>query len=67
MPKSNHRLFYPSFLSFEPEYAMQHEPQIVKLQDFSHRAVEATLKIGLSFVLLNRCFQNAKPLINALT
>ena len=45
---------------------MQHEPQIIKPEDFSRRAVEAALKIGLLFVLLNWCFHIAKPFINPL-
>lgn len=38
----------------------------MKPEDFSHRAVEAALKIGLLFVLLNWCFHIAKPFINPL-
>ena len=45
---------------------MPQEPQIIKPEDFSHRAVEAALKIGLLLVLLNCCFHIARPFINPL-
>ncbi len=45
---------------------MINEALIIKPDDFSRRAVEAALKIGFLFVLLNWCFHIAKPFINAL-
>lgn len=45
---------------------MPNETQSVTPEAFSRNAVEAALKIGLLFVLLNWCFNIAKPFINPL-
>lgn len=45
---------------------MQNQPNTMTTEEFSRNAVEAAIKIGLLFLLLNWCFHIAKPFINPL-
>ncbi len=45
---------------------MQNDSHSVETNDFTRKALEASIKIGLIFLLLSWCFNIAKPFINAL-
>lgn len=45
---------------------MQKQSYSVTTEDFTHKAVEASIKIGLIFLLLNWCFYIASPFITPL-
>lgn len=45
---------------------IQNNPLLHSSDDFSKKAVEASIKIGLMFLLLSWCFHIAQPFINAL-
>lgn len=45
---------------------MQNDSQSITTNDFTRKALDAAIKIGLIFLLLSWCFNIAKPFINAL-